>query len=103
MTAQALVSYEHLTDLQLARWIIDRDPRAVRLVTQRNNQRLFRVAWSIVRNRSDAEDVVQETYVRAFAAIATFNGLSSLSTWLARIAINEALAENDRPSAELPH
>lgn len=92
MTAQALLSYEHLTDLQLASWIVDRDPRAVRLVTQRNNQRLFRVAWSIVRNRSDAEDVVQETYVRAFAAISTFNGLSSLSTWLTRIAINEALA-----------
>jgi RNA polymerase sigma-70 factor (ECF subfamily) len=62
------------------------------VVTQRNNQRLFRVAWSILRNRSEAEDVVQETYVRAFAAIGTFNGQSSLSTWLTRIAINEALA-----------
>jgi len=92
LTAPALQSLEKLSDLQLVPCIINRDPRAVRLVTQRNNQRLFRVAWSIVRNRSEAEDVVQETYVRAFAAIATFNGLSSLSTWLTRIAINEALA-----------
>ena len=92
MTAQALLTYEQLPDLQLVSCIINRETPAVRLVTQRNNQRLFRVAWSILRNRSEAEDVVQETYVRAFAAIGTFNGQSSLSTWLTRIAINEALA-----------
>ena len=92
MTAQALLTYEQLPDLQLVSCIINRETPAVRLVTQRNNQRLFRVAWSILRNRSEAEDVVQQTYVRAFAAIGTFNGQSSLSTWLTRIAINEALA-----------
>ena len=92
MTAQALLTYEQLPDLQLVSCIINRETPAVRLVTQRNNQRLFRVAWSILRNRSEAEDVVQQTYVSAFAAIGTFNGQSSLSTWLTRIAINEALA-----------
>jgi RNA polymerase sigma-70 factor (ECF subfamily) len=92
VTAQALLTYEQLPDLQLVSCIINRETPAVRLVTQRNNQRLFRVAWSILRNRSEAEDVVQQTYVRAFAAIGTFNGQSSLSTWLTRIAINEALA-----------
>jgi RNA polymerase sigma-70 factor (ECF subfamily) len=92
VTAQALLTYEQLPDLQLVSCILNRETRAVRLVTQRNNQRLFRVAWSILRNRAEAEDVVQETYVRAFAAIGTFDGQSSLSTWLTRIAINEALA-----------
>ena len=91
MTAQALPDYEHLTDLELAACLARKEPLAVRLITRRNNQRLFRAAWSILRNRAEAEDVVQEGYVRAFAAIENFAGLSSLSTWLTRIVINEAL------------
>jgi RNA polymerase sigma-70 factor (ECF subfamily) len=91
MTAQAEQSYETLSDVALAARVAGNDARAIRLVTQRNNQRLFRAAWSILRNRAEAEDAVQETYMRGFAAIAGFNGLSSLSTWLTRIAINEAL------------
>lgn len=78
-------------DLALARRIAQRDPAAVRLMTERNNQRLFRAAWSILGDRSDAEDAVQSTYFQAFAAIDSFAGRSSLSTWLTRIAINEAL------------
>ncbi|MBS0275407.1 MAG: RNA polymerase sigma factor [Proteobacteria bacterium] len=91
MAAQALLDYEKLTDLELAARFAARDARAVRLVTGRNNQRLFRTAWSILKNRSEAEDVVQETYLRALGAIGRFEGRSSLSTWLTRIAINEAL------------
>jgi RNA polymerase sigma-70 factor (ECF subfamily) len=45
-----------------------------------------------LRNREDAEDAVQRTYLKAFAAIKGFAGRSSLSTWLARIATNDALA-----------
>ncbi|MBB5704744.1 RNA polymerase sigma-70 factor (ECF subfamily) [Sphingopyxis panaciterrulae] len=63
----------------------------MRIVTERNNQRLFRVAWSVLKQREEAEDVVQSTYMRGFAAIGSFAGRSSLSTWLTRIAINEAL------------
>jgi len=68
-----------------------RDPEAVRILTTRNNQRLFRAAWSILKDRNEAEDAVQSAYLRAFAAIGSFEGRSSLSTWLTRIAINEAL------------
>jgi len=82
---------ESLDDSALARLIGLRDPEAVRLVTGRNNQRLFRAAWSILKNRAEAEDVVQSAYLSAFAAIDSFEGRSSLSTWLTRIAINEAL------------
>jgi RNA polymerase sigma-70 factor (ECF subfamily) len=63
----------------------------VRLLTERNNQRLFRAAWSILRNRAEAEDAVQSAYLKAFASIHLFEARSSLSTWLTRIAINEAL------------
>ena len=73
------------------RLVAARDPRAVRLVTTRNNQLLFRTAWSILKHRADAEDAVQSAYLKAVAAIGGFEGHSALSTWLTRIVINEAL------------
>jgi len=80
-----------LSDLALAGRIAVRDPVAVRLVTERNNQRLFRTAWSILRDCAEAEDAVQSAYLHAFAMIDRFEGRSSLATWLTRIAVNEAL------------
>jgi RNA polymerase sigma-70 factor (ECF subfamily) len=90
MTSVAL-DYETLTDIELAKRIAQRDTLAVRIVTSRNNQRLYRTAWSILKNRADAEDAVQDGYLKAFAAIESFAGASSLSTWLTRIVLNEAL------------
>src|SRR5262245_6999805 len=92
MTNLAL-DYESLTDLQLAKRIAQRDSIAVRLVTRRNNQRLFRIAWSVLRNHADAEEAVQDAYLKAFTSIETFAGSSSLSTWLTRIVLNEALGK----------
>jgi RNA polymerase sigma-70 factor, ECF subfamily len=91
VTVQARFDYQRLDDVALARLIAARDVEAVRLVTVRNNQRLFRAAWSVLKDRTEAEDAVQSAYLRAFAAIGSFEGRSSLSTWLTRIAINEAL------------
>jgi len=91
MTAVPRPDYEALDDAVLAGLVAIRDPAAVRLVTTRNNQRLFRAAFAILGNRAEAEDVVQSAYLRAFAAIRSFEGRSSLSTWLTRITINEAL------------
>lgn len=89
--AQEKPDYGSLEDGALAQRIAARDAEAVRLVTRRNNQRLFRAAWSILGNRAEAEDSVQSAYLRAFAAIESFEARSSLSTWLTRIVINEAL------------
>lgn len=91
MTARTSPDSGGLSDMELAARIAARDRDAVRIVTERNNQRLFRVAWSVLKERDAAEDVVQSTYMRGFEAIASFAGRSSLSTWLTRIAINEAL------------
>ena len=91
MSAQSTLDYERLDDADLARLVARRDPAAVRLVITRNNQRLFRAAWSILNERQEAEDAVQSAYLKAFAAIGGFESRSSLSTWLTRIAINEAL------------
>jgi RNA polymerase sigma-70 factor (ECF subfamily) len=82
-----------MADIDLAHFCARGDVEAVRHLVTTNNQRLFRAAWSILRNREEAEDAVQSCYARALAAIATFEGRSSLTTWLTRIAINEALGK----------
>ncbi len=82
---------DYADDLALVRGFAARQPEAVRLITARNNQRLFRAAWAILRNRAEAEDAVQSAYLKAFAAADAFEARSSLTTWLTRIAINEAL------------
>jgi RNA polymerase sigma-70 factor, ECF subfamily len=85
-----------LTDIELASRIALRDVTAVRLVTGRNNQSLYRTAWSILKDRSEAEEAVQDGYMKAFSAIGIFAGRSSLSTWLTRIVVNEALSRRSR-------
>ena len=91
------------SDAELVRRVLARDETAVRAIMQANNRRLYRLARGILRNDSEAEDVVQETYVRAFTHFEQFRGDSSLSTWLSRIAMNEALGRlrRQRPGVEL--
>lgn len=78
-------------DLDLARRAGTGDGDAFRAIIRRHNQKLYRLARSIIRNDGEAEDIVQETYVTAFAHLSSFRGDASLATWLSRIAINEAL------------
>ena len=79
------------------------EPAAFAALMRQNNRRLYRLARSIVRDESEAEDVVQETYVRALAHLDEFRGEASLTTWLARIAANEALGRlrRRRPTVDL--
>jgi len=85
------LDYDRLGDVDLARLVVLRDPTAIRAITRRNNQRLYRAAWSVLENHAEAEDAVQDAYLKAFAGMSSFAGTSSLSTWLTRIVINEAL------------
>lgn len=78
-------------DAELVAGAIGRDEVSVRTLIQRYNRRLYRVARSIVGDDAEAEDVLQEAYVRAFAALAGYRGEASLGTWLTRIVVNEAL------------
>ena len=84
--------YAGMAYIELAACCAGGDVEAVRHLVTANNQRLFRTAWSILKNRQEAEDVVQSSYANALTAIGAFEGRSSLTTWLTRIAINEALA-----------
>ena len=89
-------------EAELVRRARARDEAAIRSIMQANNRRLYRIARGILRNDSEAEDVVQETYVRAFTQLDAFRGDLSLATWLARIAMNEALGRlrRQRPGVE---
>src|SRR6516165_3264793 len=79
------------------------DREAIRLLIKQQNRRLYRIARSIVRDDFDAEDVLQDAYVRAFAALDGFRGEARFGTWLARIVINEALGfvRRRRPTIDI--
>ena len=67
------------------------DVAAFEELVRRYDRNVFRIAQHITQNREDAEDVVQQTFQKAFIYLPKFEGKSSFSTWLTRIAINEAL------------
>ncbi|TPM39740.1 RNA polymerase sigma factor [Mesorhizobium sp. B2-3-4] len=105
MPATAPVAAESFSgDMQLVHRALAREPGAFRAIMKTHNQRLYRIARGILRNDAEAEDVVQEAYVSAFASLAAFRGGSKLSTWLSRIVINEALGRlrKRRRTAEMP-
>lgn len=78
-------------DAALVRRALARDGMVFRAIMKQHNRRLYRIARSILRDDSEAEDAVQEAYVNAFAHLEAFRGDSSLATWLSRITMNEAL------------
>jgi len=89
------------TDLvQLAR---QGEAAAFRAIMQRSNRRLYRIARAVMNDDSEAEDVVQESYVRGLTALTSFRGDSSLTTWLSRIVLNEAMGRlrRRRPTVDV--
>jgi RNA polymerase sigma-70 factor, ECF subfamily len=94
-------SFTSTAESELVRRALAWDETAVRAILQANNRRLFRIARGILRDDSDAEDAVQETYIRALTHLDGFRGESSLSTWLSRIAMNEAMGRRRRQGPSL--
>ncbi|WP_243367819.1 RNA polymerase sigma factor [Microvirga solisilvae] len=88
---KAIADYATLDEADLVAHALAGAPQAFRTIMQRHNRRLYRVARGIVGSDADAEDVLQEAYVRAFAHLSEFKGESRLSTWMTRIVINESL------------
>ncbi len=82
-------------DRALASAAMAGDPAAFEAIVRHNNRLLFRTARGIVSD-DEAQDVVQETYLRAFTRLGTYRGDAALGTWLARIAINVALTVQRR-------
>ncbi|QHS52805.1 RNA polymerase sigma factor [Edaphobacter sp. 12200R-103] len=82
---------EGWTDLQVIDQVKAGNTALYEIIMRRYNQRLYRAALSILRDPTEAEDVIQDAYVRAYQHLDQFAGRSAFSTWLTRIAINESL------------
>jgi len=85
-----LNSHGGVDDFQLAQRAAGGDHRAFHLLVERHGRRLYRLAVSLIGNTADAEDVVQETFVGAFKALAKFEARSSVKTWLTGILLLQA-------------
>ena len=90
-SAVALGNSEY-SDMETIQQVLDGNTAMFELLMRRYNERIYRAARSIVRDEQEAEDVMQQAYVNAFTHLRQFNGSAQFSTWLTRIAINEALA-----------
>jgi len=84
----------HLTlgDDEIIRCVVAGQTALFEILMRRHNPRVFRTTRAILRDDAEAEDAMQDTYVRAFMSLATFEGRALFSTWLTRIAVYEALA-----------
>ena len=81
----------HVSDEAIVRRVREGETALFELLMRRYNQRLFRVGRAILRNDAEAEDVMQEAYVNAYAHLHQFEERARFGTWLTRIAVNEAL------------
>ena len=96
MSMYGHMELEAATDDDLVRRVLAGETACFELLMRRNNQRLYRAVRSILTDNDEAEDVMQEAYVAAFTHLGQFAGRSLFSTWLTRIAMNEAFARTKR-------
>ena len=94
--AEVATSQEPLSDEEVVGRVLAGETGMFEIIMRRNNQRLYRVARAILRNDDEAEDVMQDAYVRAYEHLDQFAGRAKFSTWLTRIAVHEALARQHR-------
>ncbi len=100
-SASPLPDYPALADAELVSMAVRGYQGAFRELMQRSNQRLFRIARGVLNDDSEAEDVMQEAYMHAFAHLDTFRGESSVLTWMTRIVLNEAYGRLRRRKPEV--
>src|SRR5438309_6467885 len=85
-----------LADEEVVHRVLAGETELFEILMRRYNQRLYRVARAILREDAEAEDVMQDAYVRAYQHLGQFAGRAKFSTWLTRIAVHEALARAHR-------
>src|SRR5436305_6861287 len=99
MASAALVQQaqrEDWSDEEVVKRVLDGETALYELLMRRHNQRIYRAARAILRDDAEAEDVMQDAYVRAYASLHQFEGRAGFATWLTRIAVNEAIARARR-------
>jgi RNA polymerase sigma-70 factor (ECF subfamily) len=103
VSAQVLEQWNALTDEQVVTRVIGGQTALFEILMRRYNERVYRVARAIVRDDQEAEDVMQQAYVNAYAHLRQFTGKARFSTWLTKIAINESLARVRRRGKYEPY
>lgn len=93
---ETVTSQDPLSDEEVVARVLAGERSTFEIVMRRYNQRLYRVVRAILRNDSEAEDVMQDAYVRAYEHLDQFAGRAKFSTWLTRIAVHEALTRQRR-------
>lgn len=91
-----------MTDESIVSAVLDGETQLFEHLMRRNNRRIYRAALSILRDDREAEDVMQDAYVRAYEHLRDFDHRARFSTWLTRIAIHEALARVRRTRKHAP-
>jgi RNA polymerase sigma factor (sigma-70 family) len=91
---------EGLTDEQIVEQVLKENKRAYEDLMRKYDQRLFRISMSIVNDKTEALDIMQTTYLNAYAQLAFFKGNASFATWLTRILINESLRRKKKKEQE---
>src|SRR5512144_1472201 len=94
--AEVATSQEPLSDEEVVTRVLAGETGLFEIIMRRHNQRLYRVARAILRNDAEAEDVMQDAYVRAYEHLGQFAGKAKFSTWLTRIAVHESLSRRRR-------
>lgn len=96
VNAAVLDGWSVLSDEAVVARILDGHVGLFEVLMRRHNERLYRAARAILRDEAEAEDVMQQAYVNAYAHLRQFDGRASFATWLTRIAVNEAIARARR-------
>jgi RNA polymerase sigma-70 factor (ECF subfamily) len=102
MIVEPEVQGEGLADEEVVARVLAGETPLYEIVMRRYNQRLYRVARAILGTDTEAEDVVQDAYVRAYANLRQFEGRAKFSTWLTKIAVYEALSRRKRTGRLAP-
>jgi RNA polymerase sigma-70 factor (ECF subfamily) len=97
-TVKEAVRSAYPTDEQVVERVLGGEAEFFELLMRRHNQRVYRAVRSVLRDEAEVEDVMQQAYLNAWANLKQFSGQSRVSTWLVRIAVNEALMRTRKAS-----
>src|SRR5215813_1194384 len=94
--AERLTQWSPLSDEEVVARVLAGETALYEVLMRRYNQRVYRAVRAILKNESEVEEVMQQSYVDAYCHLGQFTSSAKFSTWLTRIAINEALARRRR-------
>ena len=95
-SAAQIARFQDITSESLVKRVLEGDTALFEVLMRRHNQRLYRIARTVLREDVEAEDVMQDAYVSAYENLGQFEGRASFSTWLSRIALYAALARRSQ-------